>query len=329
MDNKKFLMFRYIVIILTCICLIGIEVYRFKNNTNIVVEENEAIKAAKEYVNSNNTYFNEMFKESDMEYRIDTNILIKNKLLKKSDENKGYINIINNEYTLVNETDLLINHIIDNNSLTKTDFNENMPYDLNYIYKGEDPKNYIKYNENIYRIIGITNSNDLKLISIDNYNNITWGKSNDINYFKGEELEAEDSVKGIFYVGYIRSETNDLESIVKNEKRNNNYTISAPKYYGYYSFINVSDIISASESCTYNNILEINKENCDSYLIGMLNGTYTSNTLEDNKVYYVEEDKITNKELSEELQAKKVIYVHGISKYISGDGTKDSPYEFE
>ena len=327
MENKKFTIFKYVIIILTCLGLVSIEIYQRK--TTSLIEENEAVKAAKEYVNNNRSYFNQLFKEEDVETRIKTDILVKNKLLKKSDDNKGYVNIINDEYTFINETDLLINHIIDNNSLTKTDVNENMPYDLNYIYKGEDPKNYIKYNENLYRIIGITNTNELKIISLDNYNNITWGKSNDINYFKGEELEKESSVKGIFYVGYIRSETKDLESIVKNEKRNNNYTISSPKYYGYYSFVNISDIIRASESCNYNNILDINKENCDSYLIGMLNSTYTSNTLEDNKVYYIEEDKITSKELEESIQAKKVIYVHGISKYISGDGSKDSPYEFE
>ena len=328
MEDKKFAIVRLVIIIITCLGLVGIEIYRHKTTT--VIEENEAVKAAKEYVNNNSTYFNELFKYENMETRINTNILVKNKLLNKKDENKGYVNIVNNEYTFVNEADLLINHIIDNNTLTKTDFNENMPYDLNYIYRGDDPKNYIKYNDNLYRIIGITNTNELKLISLDNYNNITWGKSNNINYFKGEELEDESSVKGIFYVGYIRSETKDLESIIKNEKRNNNYTISSPKYYGYYSFVNISDIINASESCNYNNILDINKENCDSYLISMLNNTYTSNTLEDNKVYYIDENnKIIAKELEDSIQAKKVIYVHGISKYISGDGSKDSPYEFE
>ena len=327
MEDKKFAIVRLVIIIITCLGLVGIEIYRHKTTT--VIEENEAVKAAKEYVNNNSTYFNELFKYENMETRINTNILVKNKLLNKKDENKGYVNIVNNEYTFVNEADLLINHIIDNNTLTKTDFNENMPYDLNYIYRGDDPKNYIKYNDNLYRIIGITNTNELKLISLDNYNNITWGKSNNINYFKGEELEDESSVKGIFYVGYIRSETKDLESIIKNEKRNNNYTISSPKYYGYYSFVNISDIINASESCNYNNILDINKENCDSYLISMLNNTYTANTLEDNKVYYIEDDRISSKELDESIQAKKVIFVHGISKYISGDGSKDSPYEFE
>lgn len=324
MENKSFKIIKYSLIILTCIGLIGIELYQ-KKMKSITVDENPIITKAREYINNDGSFFNEIFKEKDMEYRINTKDLIK-----KNDEYKGYVNIINNEYTFVSEENILLDKIIDNNSLSKIEFNENMPYDLNYIYKGTDPKNYIKYNDNLYRIIGITNSNELKIISLDNYNNISWGLSNNINYFLGDTLPIEESNKGIFYVGYIRSETNELESIIKNEKRNNNYTITSPKYYGYYSFVNVSDIISASESCTYNNILDISKENCDSYLIDMLNNTYTANTLEDNKVYYVDENKkIISKDLEDSIQAKKVIYVHGISKYISGDGSKDSPYEFE
>ena len=324
MDNKKFIFLRYIVIILTCIGLLSIEIYQ-RHNKIIVNDETPAITKARELVNNNGAYFNEVFKEKDMEYRLNTK-----ELIKKNNDLKGYINIADNEYTYVNTDELLIDKIIDNNNLSKNENNENMPYDLNYYYKGNDPKNYIKYNDNLYRIIGITNSNDLKIISLDNYNNITWGRSNNINYFEGEELEKDDSIKGIFYVGYIRSETKELDSIIKNEKRNNNYTIISPKYYGYYSFINISDIIMASESCSFNNILDISKETCDSYLIDMLDNTYTANTLEDNKVYKIDENKkIISVSLEENIQAKKVIYVHAISKYISGDGTKDNPYEFE
>ncbi len=319
MESKNFKILRYILIVLTCLGLIGIEIYQ-RHNKNVALDEEPIITKAREYISSNEPFFNELFKEKDMEYRIKANDLIK--------DNKGYVNIINNEFTYINEDDLLIDKIIENNSLSKTEFNENMPYDLNYIYKGNDTQNYIKYNKNLYRIIGITNSNELKLISLDNYNNITWGKSNNINYFEGEDLPKEESVKGIFYVGYIRSETNELESIIKNEKRNNNYTISSPKYYGYYSFVNISDIVSASDNCSFNNILDINKDTCDSYLIDMLDNTYTSNTLEDNKVYKIDENKkILSSNLEDSIQAKKVIYVHGISKYISGDGSKENPYE--
>ena len=323
MENKKFNIIRYIVIILTCLCLVGIEMYK-RNIDNINNNEDDIIILTKEYINDNASYFNELFKEKDIEYRINTKDLI------SSDKYVGYVNVINNQYKYVQEEQILLDKIYENNKLVKNEYNENMPYDLNYFYKGINPNNYIKFNDNLYRIIGITNNNELKLISLDNYNNITWGLSNNIDYFIGESLPKEDSNKGIFYVGYIRSETKDIESIIKNEKRNNNYTISAPKYYGYYSFINISDIINASENCSYNNILDINKDNCDSYLIDMLKGTYTSNTLEDNKVYKIdEESRIISTTLEDSIQAKKVIYVHGISKYISGDGSLDNPYEFE
>ena len=60
----------------------------------------------------------------------------------------------------------------------------------------------------------------------------------------------------------------------------------------------------------------------------MLDNTYTSNTLEDNKVYKIDENKkIISTNLEDSIQAKKVIYVHGITKYISGDGSKENPYE--
>ena len=68
MEDKKFKIFRYIIIIITCLGLIGIEIYKHKTVT--VVEENEAVKAAKEYINNNRTYYNELFKEKDMVTRI-------------------------------------------------------------------------------------------------------------------------------------------------------------------------------------------------------------------------------------------------------------------
>lgn len=336
MKNRKFNIIRYFIIAFAVICLVGIKLYQDERTKDIINYEDEIteetlVNASKEYISNNNTYFNEFFKEENMEYRIDTSILVSNKLINNNDNYKGYVKVLNGEYTYINVDDFLVNEIINDNNYVSSDYNEGMPFDLKYIFEGENPKNYIKYNDKMYRIIGITNSNHLKLISTDTYSNIIWGRSNDINYFKGEEkVKEEDSLKGIFYVGYIRSKTNDLEKVLKNEKRNNNYTVNPPKYYGYYSFINISDIISASLDCSINNILDINTESCPSYLLNMLNNTYTSNTLENNSVYKVDnEGKIVSSTLEDNIQGKKVIYVSGLSKYIDGDGTIDNPYTFE
>ena len=336
MKNKKFNIIRFTLISLAVLGLVAIKLYQDKRTSEIIIPEevNEEvlINASKEYIANNNTYFNEFFKEEHMEYRIDTNILVSNGLISNNDNYKGYVKVLDGEYSFVNVDDFLSTEIINDNKYVSNNYNESMPFDLKYIFNGEDPNNYIKFNDKMYRIIGVTNSNHLKLISMDTYSNIIWGRSNDINYFKGEDKfkENEESSKGIFYVGYIRSKTNDLEKVIKNEKRNNNYTVNAPKYYGYYSFVNISDIISASEECKYDSILDINDENCSSYLIDMLDNTYTSNTLENNGVYKINnEGKIVSASLEDNIQGKKVIYVSGLSKYIDGDGSIDNPYTFE
>ena len=87
MENKGFKILRYIIIILTCIGIIGIEIYQ-KKNSNITIDEDPIITKTKEYVNNNGAYFNELFKEKNMEYRVEANFIDK-----KSDK-KGYINII-------------------------------------------------------------------------------------------------------------------------------------------------------------------------------------------------------------------------------------------
>ena len=336
MKNKKFNIVRFALIFLAALGLVGIKIYQDERAKEIIIPSDEIneevlINASKEYIASNNNYFNEFFKEEDMEYRIDTNILVYNGLVSNNDNYKGYIKVLNNEYNFVSVDEFLIDKIIDDKNYVSSSFNESMPFDLKYVFSGEDPNNYIVVGDKTYRIIGITNSNHLKLISMDIYSNVIWGKSNNINYFKGEDKEEhEEDTKGIFYVGYVRSKTNDLDSIIKNEKRNNEYTVNQPKYYGYYSFSNISDIISASSKCEYSNILDIDSEKCPSYLINMLKNTYTSNTLENNGVYKVDSDgKVVSATLDDSIQGKKVIYVSGLNKYISGNGTNDDPYTFE
>lgn len=338
MKSKKFNIIRFGLIFLAAFGLVGIKIYQDERAKEIIIPANEIneevlINASKEYIASNNNYFNEFFKEKDMEYRIDTNILVSNGLISNNDNYKGYIKILNDEYSYVSIDEFLIDKIINDKNYIASTFNESMPFDLKYVFSGDDPNNYISIDDKDYRIIGITNSNHLKLISMDTDSNIIWGNSNDINYLKTSDKEKEetyDTSKGIFYVGYVRSKTKDLDSIIKNEKRNNEYTVNVPKYYGYYSLSNISDIVSASTSCEYKNVLDITSENCPSYLISMLKNTYTSNTLENNEVYKVNSDgEVVNSSLDESIQGKKVIYISGLNKYISGNGTNDDPYVFE
>lgn len=332
MFDRKFNIIRILIIIVTSGVLVGILVHENKAKPSIdkktEVNKDTVIEVTKRYVNDHPDFFNEILKE-DIEYRLDTNILFNELYMAYNNDSVGYVSIKNNEYTYVPMNNFLIDKIVENNSLVKEENDEGLPFDLDYIYKG-NPNNYIIYKDNEYRIIGFTNSKHLKLVSTSKETIENWGNSGNINYFSGDKEENEDGSKGIFYVGFIRSEVNDLSQIVKNEKRNNYYTKILPRYYGYSSYINVSDIINASEDCNFKNILDINKNNCDSYLLDMISNTYTSNTLDNNLVYYIDNNyKLKGNKLEKNINVNRVIYVQGISKYISGNGSKDDPYIFE
>ena len=330
MFDKKFNIIRYIILTISIILLFMILMHerslkKIESNKISVVT---IIEKTKEYVQNNADYFNEIINDKDLEIRINTSDLVTNGYINSNDNFKGYVKILDKNYEYVSEDNLLIDKLIKNDDLVIEDSNEGMPYDISYIFKGE-PNNYIKYKDNLYRIIGITNSLNLKVISTSTEILPKWSSGN-INYFYEKIEEESVGNKGIFYVGFVRSETNDINQILKNEKRNNNYTKVVPKYYGYSSYVNISDIVNSSKECKISSLLDINLENCNSYLLDMLKGTYTSNTSEGNNVYYINENnelKTTNK--LEEVPVKKVIYVPGLSKLTGGDGTSDNPYTIE
>ena len=337
MENRKFLIFRIFIITLAAFCLIWIE-YKQKE---IIKEEQKVVKeqkneiteeividAAKVYISNNQDYFADLLKE-DLEIRINTNDLVKSKLINNNKDFKGYVSVYKDEFKYNKINDFLVNNINDKDYEANSN-NEKDAYDIKYYYKGEDPKNYIKYNGKLYRIIGITNSNDLKVISTENFTEEKWGKSGNINYLKDNDNVTEDGYKGIFYVGFVRSETKDVPSIIKNEKRNNTYTVGNPRYIGTYSYVNVSDIVNASSACKYNNITNINKETCNSYLLNMLGNTYTSTTLENDQVYKVNDKyEVISSKLENNILIKKVQYISGLSEYNCGNGTFDNPYEIK
>ncbi|MBO5530162.1 MAG: hypothetical protein J5970_02055 [Bacilli bacterium] len=337
MNDRKFLIFRIFIITLAAFCLIWIE-YKQKE---IIKEEQKVVKeqkneiteeividAAKVYISNNQDYFADLLKE-DLEIRINTDDLVKTRLINNNKNFKGYVSVYKDEFTYNKINDFLINNISDKDYEANSN-NEKDAYDIKYYYKAEDPKNYIKYNGKLYRIIGITNSNDLKVISTENFTEEKWGKSGNINYLKDNDNVTEDGYKGIFYVGFVRSETKDVPSIIKNEKRNNTYTVGNPRYIGTYSYVNVSDIVNASSACKYNNITNINKETCNSYLLNMLGNTYTSTSLENDQVYKVNDKyEVISSKLEDNILIKKVQYISGLSEYNCGNGTFDNPYEIK
>jgi hypothetical protein len=315
-----------------CLILFIPKLSETKKEEKEVKKDSPIVVSAKKYINDNKEYFDEFFKEKDMVYRIDLSLLTDKKYYENKNNKKGYINIIDNKnfnYISLEDDNYLVNNIVKEE---KSYNNENSPFDLKYIYVGKDVNNYLKYNDKLYRIIGVTNSNYLKLVDVNVNEKIkSYGLGNNINWFNkqdGDNFSKEldyNSYKGIFYVGFVRSNIIDKTEIIKNEKRNNEYTIVNPKYYGKYASANISDLIDASDNCSFNSLLEINKENCDSYLFDILNNSYLLTTSEDQKVYAINDNKVINTIELNNIKVHNVIYLDGLSLY-EGTGEESNPY---
>ena len=312
MFSKKFNIIRISIIVVAALALAYV-CYASRGTSKeaeVAVTPETIIEKAKTYISS-------------------TKEMIQKGYLEEDTELKGYVKVLNDEYIFIEETNYLVNKIIKDENVVESSTNEGMPFDVKYVYKGE-PNNYIKYNDKMYRIMSVTNSNFVKLISVERDNIQKWGSTGKINYFDEKIEEEPIGTKGIFYVGYVRSENSNLEQILKNEKRNNEYTKVTPKYYGYSSYINVSDIVNAANECDFKNITDINSENCKSYIFNLIGDTYSCNTAENSNVYYVDNNKLVKtKELQENIYVNRVIYINGLTKYISGDGSQEDPYIFE
>ncbi|MBO6195129.1 MAG: hypothetical protein J6O56_02140 [Bacilli bacterium] len=340
MNNKKFLIFRIVLISLSLVFLVCIEYYQrkiIKEEQRKIIEEeknkvteNTIIDASKLYITNNQDYYSELLKINGLEIRINTDELVKSNLINNNEEFEGYVKVVNDDFTFVPVQNKLIDRL-DSKEFQSNSNNEKEAYDLKYIYKGENPKNYIKYNDKLYRIIGVTNSNDLKIISNESTIEENWGLSGEINYLKNNNSGiTEEGYKGIFYVGYVRSETSDISLIMKNEKRNNTYTVVVPRYIGTYSYVNLSDIINASLDCKFNNVTGVKSDTCKSYLINMLTNTYTSIPLENDMVYKIDDkNNIISSKLQKKIAIKKVIYISGYNEFKSGNGTIENPYEIK
>ena len=166
-------------------------------------------------------------------------------------------------------------------NITKAEEDSN----LSYYYKGENPDNHIIFAERCFRIIGITNDDNIRIIyegyadnnKCENNKNgysviekSSYGEDNNWyneknnarekieNYIKDKNMnkkiafttnDIKKLTKDKFYVGAV-NRNDDIKTLIKNERTNNNGTTIEKKdeyvYESYIGMINVSDYINAS-----------------------------------------------------------------------------------
>ena len=227
----------------------------------------------------------------------------------------------NKEHNTEVESNLIVDSIIEKRSYT--DLDNGLIYDDNtktYTFKGKVDNNYLEYSGVLFRILSVNENNEVKAVAeniltilygnlkngFEKSNINTWLNKSTVNHSGIFENNLFDSDKLLINTTMCVDKINDLTKITCNKKNTQNKIgiLSLNDYYvsgGKESFLNIGDTYFLNT---------LNSEGANYYV------TSTGDIALDN----------TNKKA---LGIRAVITISGSSEIISGDGSKEKPYNIE
>lgn len=200
-----------------------------------------------------------------------------------------------------------------------------------YIFVGANPNNYLKFNNELWRIIKL-DSNGIKVVKLASSQSMPWSKNSTTSMDYSQVLSnlanysmdlPEDEVKFInkrvkWNTGSI-SEVNLMDISLKRYESSLQWQGASGV-----GLLNISDykLASLSSSCS-NNINSCKDKN----YLSILKNAWTLNSVEkENKMYVVGSNGITTMSVSTSNNVHPVLYLKGY-KSIKGNGSKNDPYQ--
>lgn len=216
--------------------------------------------------------------------------------------------------------------------------------DNTYIFKGDNPKNYITFFGVNYRIMSIDSNGVLKLVKEDSedIDRIWDNKYNvDVEHYYGKNIYKDSQI-----LKYLLNDYNNSKVISKKarehivaynvcigKRSSNDYSINKSTDCSevlqgqVISLINVSDYASASldQDCNSTNSRACNNYN---YLYRVAQSTWTLNSVSDNTygVIYLSNGMMRTTNANDYNDYNIVIYVDGNELYTEGIGSSENPY---
>ena len=341
----------------------------FGKNKTVVVRtypdmENSLKNAAIKYTNKNKKL---LPKNDDETIKINLDTLVNEKYMSnlyaindKKIKCTGYVDISykNNKNIYVPyikcgkeyETNSLADYIIQNEPIV-TSADGLYKYGDTYVFRGENPKNFVKLGDRIYRIIDLTEDGYVRLISNKKLNiSVTWDNRynesmdqsvgindfsvsrlkeslnkiinsnynsvNDYKYFSDQELEK--IVPYDICIGKRPSSFDTINSYNECQKVEKNQKVG---------LITVSDYARASID---QNCKSIYSRSCLNYnyfsRINSTFGTITATSDNSYQVFYIYGGVAKLTRASRTFSFNHVVYIDELSLYLKGDGTQENPY---
>lgn len=215
--------------------------------------------------------------------------------------------------------------------------------DSGYVFKGDKVNNYIKLNDIEYRIIGITDTNAVKLYKVDsesmqnrwdNKYNVNTNAGTGINIYKDslilEKLnklyQTNAKIKKI--KKYLVSIDECVYSKNVNDRFLNKNECHETIENQYISLLSIDDFMNASLDP---NCVDLYSKSCRNYNYLGKNGVYTwtKDVAGDNnyQAYYMANGILYAEDANTYEDYNLVIYVDGDVLVKSGNGTQKSPYQ--
>lgn len=274
----------------------------------------------------------------------------------KSQTCEGYVQVkkIDNDYSYIPFLTCKGNYepkfLVDIIKNSKLDEYGNGVYEMDgeYVYRGDDVKNYITFNDQLWRIIKVDKDGDIKLITNEpTEKEYSWDTSYNAEIEQNEE-SGFGNTTDYFYsdlhkslVNYYKENfNNDVKKYMKektycigkksrNDMSLQNECLSQTKKQ-YIGLINVSDYINASldskcfgfssKECQNRNYL-----NSSVYLNSWLFMTVSDNTYQS----YVMSKTLSYLVASEKYTINPVIHLSSDVVIINGDGEEKNPYQIK
>lgn len=355
MDEIKKKLIRNLLIVIGVFVLVAIILLLFKGCGNKKLTYSQAekklVSVSKKYFDKNNL----LPTQEGQIAVVATDVLISNKYIKKFEtlvgdtcEGKVIVQLNNEEY---NYLPYLKCENYETNSFKKEMTSSIVTsgdgvYEMNgeYIYRGENVNNYLKFSGKLWRIIKITDDGYLKIISVkpsedsyvwDDRYNIDTDDYDGINDYSKSRLKEK--IDELYYDEAIVSDDYKdkvtVRSICVGERDDYDYSFKSntecnKKLDGQYvDLITVSDIYNASidENCK-----EVEDYSCTNYnyFDKFFNNSWTTISVKGttSKVYYTTIDALISKKANIDKKIYYVIYLNANEIIDSGDGSEDSPY---
>ena len=215
------------------------------------------------------------------------------------------------------EVGTLVEHILEENDPTqdKDGFHQ---IDDGYLFVGNVENNYVLFSNRLFRILKINKDHTIKLVSENNQTILTLG---DVTTYEGSNLEIwltkKDQIdsSGIFYQSLSDAYNHLVETTYcEGTFKNNKVTCSGKKKKDYVTLLSVEDYLNASSKDGFLN------NGTYTWLLGNQDGSF---------LYMSEDGKIGKASYDEGYGVRAVITLDSHSKYVTGDGTKENPYQIE